>query len=397
MDLSRTSTHRTHQVSRSRTSIQGAYRWWWIAFLVAGLVSPAARAHDFGFTDVLVVLKRNGSYLVDLTVDVDALALGVPDSVDSAEVKRTLIELDENALAACVARARDTVLRRVRIRVDGEKLTPTVVFPDYGTAIADRAPVPTLLGVTARLAGVVPEGASTFTIGASRAFKAVNLTVFEEQTGRVAKHVLSPSEDSPPFVLGDVTGGESVTRDTIGRYLVLGYEHILPLGLDHILFVLGLFLLSPKLKPLLWQITAFTVAHSVTLALSMYGVISLPPQLVESLIALSIAYVAIENLFTSELKPWRPPVVFAFGLLHGLGFAGVLMSLGLPRASFATALVAFNVGVESGQLSVVALAFLAVGWARKCRWYRSVIVIPASALIAIIGLYWCVERAVFGV
>ena len=364
--------------------------------VVIGLSNATAWAHTFTQTDVLVVLKKNGTFVIDMTVDVDALALGVPDSTESEEVFKTLRALNEEALTAAIEHAGDTIVRRVRIRCDREKVIPTVSFPDYGTAVATESVIPTLLGTTARLSGVIPENAAAFSFGASRAFQAVHLTVFEESTGRVVKEWLGPSEDSSPLALGATTGVASSTRDVIGRYLVLGFEHILPLGLDHILFVLGLFLLSPKLKPLLWQITAFTLAHSVTLGLSIYEVVSLPPRLVESLIALSIAYVAIENVFTSELKPWRPVIVFLFGLLHGLGFAGVLRELGLPTGDFMEALISFNVGVELGQISVVLLALLLVGWARGRPRYRSVVVVPASILIAAVGLYWSVERAFLG-
>ncbi len=114
-------------------------------------------------------------------------------------------------------------------------------------------------------------------------------------------------------------------------YLKLGYLHILPLGFDHILFVLSLFLLSPRLKPVLWQATAFTVAHSVTLGLAMYHIITPPARIVEPLIAISIVYVALENIFSPKLKPSRVAVVFLFGLVHGLGFAGALGRLGLPQ------------------------------------------------------------------
>ena len=176
------------------------------------------------------------------------------------------------------------------------------------------------------------------------------------------------------------------------QYLVLGFEHILPKGSDHILFVIGLFLLSCRIKPLLWQVTAFTVAHSITLGLAMYGVIRLPSSVVEPLIAASIAFVAVENICTPELKPWRPFVVFGFGLIHGLGFSSVLLSLGLPRKDFATALVSFNGGVELGQLTVISAAFCVVGWWRKKSWYRRGIVVPASALIAIVGLFWTIQR-----
>ena len=180
------------------------------------------------------------------------------------------------------------------------------------------------------------------------------------------------------------------------QYLSLGYTHILPKGVDHILFVLGIFLLSPRIKTMLLQVTAFTVAHSITLGLSMYGIVSLPPRIVEPLIALSIAYVAIENILTRELKPWRLALVFMFGLLHGLGFAGVLRDLGLPRDEFLTALLTFNLGVEGGQLTVIAAAMIVTAPLMKKGWYRQRVVIPASVLIATVGLYWTVARLIVG-
>jgi hypothetical protein len=176
------------------------------------------------------------------------------------------------------------------------------------------------------------------------------------------------------------------------KYLRLGFTHILPHGLDHVLFVLGLFLLSASLRPLLWQVTAFTIAHSITLALALYGVLRLPAMIVEPLIALSIAFIAMENLFTSDLKPWRPVVVFGFGLVHGLGFAGVLSDIGLPRGQYLTALLTFNAGVELGQLAVIALALAAVGWFRRCAWYRPAVVLPASGAIAAVAVFWTIER-----
>jgi hypothetical protein len=176
------------------------------------------------------------------------------------------------------------------------------------------------------------------------------------------------------------------------QYLALGFSHILPKGVDHILFVLGLFLLSVRPRPVMIQVTAFTIAHSITLALTMYGVVSLPSRVVEPLIALSIAYVAVENLFTSELKPWRLGLVFAFGLLHGMGFAGVLADLGLPRRDFVTALLSFNLGVEAGQLTVIGLAAGCLAWYRQRPWYHQRVVVPASLVIATIGVYWTLTR-----
>jgi hypothetical protein len=144
-------------------------------------------------------------------------------------------------------------------------------------------------------------------------------------------------------------------------------------------------------------VTAFTAAHTITLGLTIYGIFSLSPSIVEPLIALSIAYVAIENLVTSELKPWRVVLVFGFGLLHGMGFAGVLADLGLPRAEFLTALLSFNAGVEIGQLTVIGLAFSASAAFRHKTWYRRRAVVPASLVIAAIGVYWTVQRVLQGV
>jgi HupE / UreJ protein len=187
---------------------------------------------------------------------------------------------------------------------------------------------------------------------------------------------------------------EKMSRtDAAFLYLKLGYQHILPLGFDHILFVLSLFLLSPKLKPVLWQATAFTIAHSVTLGLAMYKVIKLPSNIIEPLIALSIMYVALENIFSPRLKTSRIGVVFVFGLVHGLGFAGALGELGLPQNAYLLSLIMFNVGVELGQLTVILLAFfLLAKWFGKKPYYRKVIVIPLSVLIALIAAYWTVER-----
>lgn len=191
-------------------------------------------------------------------------------------------------------------------------------------------------------------------------------------------------------------GGEAtqVTAfNSFQRYVVLGYEHIVPKGADHILFVLGLFFFSTQLRPLLVQITAFTAAHTVTLALATFGILSLPPAIVEPLIALSIAYIAFENIVMQRITPWRTLVVFAFGLLHGLGFASVLGEIGLSPGHMARSLVAFNIGVELGQISVIALAYALVGyWFGSKPWYRARIAIPASAIIGLIGLYWFVER-----
>ena len=214
---------------------------------------------------------------------------------------------------------------------------------------------------------------------------------------------LRKDKTSEPFSLTEVVAKQPIYK-VITNYIILGFEHIIPKGADHILFILALFFFSIRLKLLLWQITMFTVAHTITLGLSMNGMISLPLNIVEPLIALSIAYAGLENVFAKKVSGflirwqvvWRLALVFFFGLLHGLGFASVLSDFGLPADAFATALISFNVGVELGQLAVVMVAFLAVSlWFRHKPWYRKFIVIPVSLLIAGTGMVWAVERLQF--
>ncbi|WP_238475542.1 HupE/UreJ family protein [Rhodophyticola sp. CCM32] len=177
------------------------------------------------------------------------------------------------------------------------------------------------------------------------------------------------------------------------RYILAGFEHIIPLGLDHILFVLGLFFFSLHIRPLLYQVTAFTIAHTITLALASLGIVSIPPGVVEPLIAASIVYVGVENALGWGNVGGRTALVFGFGLLHGLGFASVLGDFGIASGRFGVALLGFNVGVELGQLAVIAIAFLIVGlWFGKKDFYRPFIAVPASVAIAAIGAYWVVER-----
>lgn len=198
----------------------------------------------------------------------------------------------------------------------------------------------------------------------------------------------------------DATGEVRGVWSTLGLYIGIGVGHILPGGLDHILFVLALFLSSTRLRVLVIQISTFTVAHTVTLGMAAAGVFTPSAELVEPLIAATIAFVAIENLFIRDMPRWRPVVVFGFGLLHGLGFAGFFGELGLPPDQFWSALIGFNIGVEIGQLSVVALAFALVAtWRRRSTVadpegiYRRWVVLPGSALIGVVGCWWAIERA----
>ena len=152
------------------------------------------------------------------------------------------------------------------------------------------------------------------------------------------------------------------------------------------------------MRSLLLQISAFTVSHTVTLGLVAAGLLNPPPEIVEPLIAFSIAFVALENIYFKDMTSWRPAVVFGFGLFHGMGFAGFIKEVGLPKEQFWSSLIGFNIGVELGQLFVVTLAaLLAIPTIklldRTPYSYRQIVVIPASLVIAAIGLWWGIERS----
>lgn len=177
-------------------------------------------------------------------------------------------------------------------------------------------------------------------------------------------------------------------------WMAIGFQHIIPSGLDHIFFVLGLFFLSARLSTLLYQVSCFTVAHSLTLGLATLGVVSVPAWVVEPLIAASIIFIAVDNLYSHSLARWRLLIVTLFGLLHGLGFAAALSDLILPAENFFTTLLFFNLGVEIGQLTVLALAFITVGWLRNWSKYSERVARPATLTIAGVGTYWLVKRVV---
>lgn len=171
-----------------------------------------------------------------------------------------------------------------------------------------------------------------------------------------------------------------------------GFTHVIPHGLDHILFVLGVFLMTRKWKPLLLQISAFTVAHTLTLWLASAGIVRIPAGIVEPIIAASIVAIALENIFHRHYTHWRLLLVFAFGLIHGLGFAGVMSTRLDSTSSLIVGLLGINVGVELGQLAVILIALIATWRISSSSGYRNYVVIPGSILIALAGTWWVIER-----
>jgi hydrogenase/urease accessory protein HupE len=362
-----------------RSSVLGA-----LVFLTATAVLP----HELGTVRTSVVFHRDGTFAVELVVDREHLPLFFGE--DRPEKEPVRIEGLTPGLDREIGGILHAVARSARPAYDGHPVATRIELArNAGESDASVAAGSQLRLV---LTGTIPPGARAFTWSNTAHLGTYMLTVESEGQEYEERQWLEDGKESAPFALA-----ESVVPPTRGEvvrnYLALGFTHILPKGADHILFVLGIFLLSTRLKPVLLQVTAFTVAHTITLALTIYGVVSLSRAIVEPLIALSIVYVAIENVTTSELKPWRIALVFAFGLLHGMGFAGVLTELGLPRSEFVPALLSFNLGVEAGQLTVIGIALVLFGLPfREKPWYRSRIVVPASIAIAAVGFYWSVQR-----
>ncbi len=353
-----------------------------------------AGAHRLRPAIATITLTDGGMFEVGIVLNMEVLLAGIrPIHEDTNEAPQageynSLRRLDPDLLRTRIEAFSPRYLDGIAIAFDGARSTLSVVsidVPEVGNADRERL-------TTIRLTGRIPAGAQSLTWAYAAEFGASAVRVGRVGAEAIQSAFLNDGATSDPFPIGADLTPKSRSQ-VVADYIALGFTHILPKGLDHILFVLGIFLLSRHWRPLLYQVTAFTVAHSITLGLSLYGIVSLPTSVVEPLIALSIVYVAVENILTADLKPWRVYVVFGFGLLHGLGFAGVLTKLGLPRDEFVTALIGFNVGVECGQLTVILGAFLAVGfWFRNRSWYRRAIVMPGSAAIALTGAFWTVER-----
>jgi len=353
-----------------------------VAPVAAHEIRPTIADIEVGEDEVTMSLRLT---LETLIAGIDLSAVENTNDAPEAAVYDSLRGLDPDALEAALRDAWPRISEGFILQSDGQSLSPEIAAVQIPPVGDVELPRDSLLTITAAL----PEGESGVQIGLAPQF------------GTFIPRQIGGGEDAYEGFLdgGDLTPelprSEVLTEgwlDVFLRYIGAGFEHIIPLGLDHILFVLGLFFFATVLRPLLLQVTAFTVAHTITLALAATNIVSIPASIVEPMIAATIVYVGIENTFGFGSTRGRTILVFVFGLLHGLGFASVLGDYGIASDRFAVALIGFNIGVEFGQLAVIAIAFALVGWFISKPWYRKVIAIPASLLIAAIGAYWVVER-----
>jgi hypothetical protein len=353
------------------------------AVLSLRLLAAPAQAHELGANRVEITVSDEGRFDIAIVSNPEALLARLElIHGDAADSKAAPSTRDER-----LARLGETLLAHLHLRANDDELRPELAasfhrMPAAGGTGADEWAV--------RLRGLLSAGAERITWQCDFIYGSYAVVV---RAPAVSVQWTYASERTTPMSLDGLRQPSAAA--TAWRFVREGFRHILPRGLDHVLFVLGVFLLSRRLRTVLVQLSAFTVAHSITFGLSMYGIMSLPAAIVEPAIALSIAYVAIENLTTSRLRSQRVALVFAFGLLHGLGFAGALSALALPRSQFFLALLGFNVGVEAGQVAVVALALAASApWHRSPIHYRRFVLVPSSIAIAAIGLFWTIERLV---
>ena len=320
-------------------------------------LSPVS-AHEV-LPSIADMTQEGDSLTFDVRLNLESFIAGIDqtevidtNAAPQAETYDALRALNAADLKARFAEFWPQMASKVMVLADGVVViaeNPTLSVDPIGDTEVVRA---SNLSFTA----VLPAGAQSVQVGWAPEFGVLVL----RQMGVDAPYdgYLEAGAMSDPIALA---GGDQASGwQTFLRYIPIGFDHIVPKGLDHILFVLGLFFLSARMRPLLTQVSLFTLAHTITLALAALGYVVVPGSFVEPLIAASIVYVAVENIFMKNLSPWRPFVVFGFGLLHGLGFASVLAEFGLPKSAFVPALIGFNIGVEIGQLAVIAVMFLCV-------------------------------------
>lgn len=374
------------------------YKVSFLLFLALFLLQPA-RADVVRPALIEISVFTTGHIEIEIRASIEALMTGIngrfrntTESPNSEEYDRYRV-MQAPELMAAFEIFKPQLIDGVDLKLDGESIPlsiDSVRIPEPGYTKVPRISLIKLVGEAARDRSVL-----TWYYPLAFGDHATRVRQVDEENERWhwSDHQwIKQDVYTEPYSLDEIFTRQSRWQ-VLKNYTVAGFQHILPLGFDHILFVVGIFLLSTRMKPLLWQVTMFTLAHSITLSLSMLDIFSLPSRVVEPLIALSISYVALENLLHKSLHKSRLWIVFGFGLLHGMGFATMLHEFGMPRDDFALALIAFNIGIELGQLAVIAGAFLGLSiWIRNQRLYRHVVVIPLSVAISLTGLYWFWER-----
>jgi HupE / UreJ protein len=358
---------------------------WTTCFALLVVAGQRAGAHELGTTRVDVSFPSDRAYAVAITTDASALLARLEvarheprSNPDSAEAYQQRFD-----------RFCEDVRPHVTLTFNGVPAVfrASCVVDGLDAAAGD----PSALGVTVTLTGIVPDGVDSLRWRYD--LTAAAYTLATPGRGGAVTLLLEGGEESPDLAVtrgpAPPSRGQALRTD-----FVLGFTQILPRGLEQVLFLVGVFFVSRRRRAPLWMVAAFIVPHATVLAVASADVVSVPPALVEPLVALSIAYISLENLMTSELKAWRVALIVGCGLLHAVDAAGV-PDRALLHAMSPAGLAAFNLGVEAGQLSVVGLALAVTGrHTPRSESFNRLFVVPAASLTALAGLIWTIESVV---
>jgi len=366
-----------------------------LVFVLALFASSPVAAHNLPYALADVRFPQADRIRIEVRCHLAPLIMGEPQAGLGPEATRRFVSLSDAEIRDRAAMAARSFLSAFSLRADRRLLDDVQVsFPSPEELRADAQasqfsprPSPPLV-----LTATLPAGARSVDLALPPNLGSAVVQI-RYADGRTFSEPLSDGARSRAI---SPTGMDPLREGivTAGRFVILGFQHIVPKGFDHILFIMALAVGAPRLGQLIKLATAFTLAHSITLGLAAFGVVRAPSDIVEPAIALSIAVVAILSIFRPQGSVGldRLGLVFAFGLLHGLGFASALQETGLPRGQEVIALASFNVGVELGQVTVILAVLAAVGWCSRKWFYASRISLPVNTAVALTGLFWTVQR-----
>ncbi len=341
-------------------------------------------AHDPGLSNIDVKIESNRltALLVYNYVDIEGAVMvdqNLDRTITTEEFSAAQAQLEELARKAIIVKVNGAVVppSEVQVRIakaeDGRDTA-------YFSLVYPATPSSSLI-IKSNLMDQLSRGHREY-------FRLTNAA-----SNTIAERLLDANNATAEVTAGELSAALGRWH-TFKQFLLLGIEHIL-LGFDHLCFLLALLLVATTLGSVLKIVTSFTLAHSITLALAAFDKVTLSPSIVEPMIAVSIVYVGLENIWRKGKDiEGRWLLTFAFGLIHGFGFAGVLkeLNIGAGGSGIAVPLVSFNVGVEMGQLAVAALVWPLLQWLRKRPELTTKLIPVGSLLVAIAGGYWLIER-----
>ncbi|KXI26929.1 HupE/UreJ family protein [Paraglaciecola hydrolytica] len=357
--------------------------------LIGFVYSITGLTHNFEVTKASLTILDNQQYRIQVDLDlIELLQIGANLNGDDSELIDQVRKMSLSDVRRARSRAINQLAQRSYLIVDNYSITLNkieVTDTEMMHAYLQRPNQDTEYRALMMVKGVLPDNINQIQLELPDFLGKVDLVINQPLKQLVAA--------GKPSVAYDLTHHKQSLLELCINYLVQGFEHVVPLGIDHILFVLLLFLCTSTLRELVLNVSLFTIAHSITLSLATLGWIQITPSIIEPLIALTIILLAVQVLLKKHPARQRL-MIFIFGLLHGLGFASVFSEIAAPGEQLVLSLLSFNLGVEAGQLTVIGLAALVCwSWRQQTIYIQRVVPIT-SGVIAIVGFYWFVERLV---